>query len=630
MKTALPWLWALMLVIGQSNHAPAQLAITEAMSAATRVQTTVWLRYPDYWELTNFGTNEVRLHGYGFRDSDPTHNLQRDPFTNLVVRGGESVIFFQVDVDAAARTPAEFRAWWGEAQLPTNLQCRIWKSPGLSGWDGDAIWLFNPLGEVVDHVQFGRAQPGRAFTYDPETGLFGRLSVAGSDGAFVAGRAEDIGSPGTTAGAVGVRILQPPADQSADAGGTATFSVSAAGLPAPRYQWFAHGIPLAGAHSEALVLANVQPADAGEYSVLVTNGLSAAMSPVAILTVSTNLRAPVIVQPPADLTVFEGQAAVFTVVAQGLPLPIYTWRANGIELPGASGPVLQIPSVDPSFSGTRYAVCVSNALGAAERSAVLTVTRRPDLRFTEVMALPANEKENRHFDWFELTNFDTNAINLQGWRFADAPSFARACTVTNALVLEPGDSAVFAERLNVAQFAAWWGTDALPARFKFATYSGFGLGASGDTLCLWNAAATDPHDPLATASWAGASAGISLECEHWCDPEGYGCLDDGRTDSVAGVHGAFAAEDGGDIGSPGYVTTPPIRILSVRAEPSGAIRLQCRTVPHAAYRLERGRSLEQPGWETIQTRTATNNVLTWTDTLPEPGTVWFYRVGEVR
>src|SRR6185503_5434812 len=108
---------------------------------------------------------------------------------------------------------AQFRAWWGETKLPAGLRCQEWRpSPGLSGWDGDAVWLFDPSSNVVDHVQFGRARVGRAFSYEPETGLFGIFSAVGVDGAFSAELAADVGSPGATLGPVPVRLLQEPLD----------------------------------------------------------------------------------------------------------------------------------------------------------------------------------------------------------------------------------------------------------------------------------------------------------------------------------------------------------------------------------------------------------------------------------
>ena len=218
-------------------------------------------------------------------------------------------------------------------------------------------------------------------------------------------------------------------------------------------------------------------------------------------------------RPPADATVFSGQTAVFTVVARGVPAPRYQWQTNGVDIAGAVGATLAVTDVSQALSGLRYSVRIWNQLGSTNSSALLTMTRRPDLRFTEVMALPANEDDNRHFDWFELTNFETNALDLRGWRFSDHAAFARAVTITNALTLQPGESAVFAERLDARLFAAWWGDENLPEGLKLISYSGFGLGYLGDVLYVWNPAATDPYDYVASVSWAGATAGISFLCE---------------------------------------------------------------------------------------------------------------------
>jgi hypothetical protein len=619
---------ALLIAISAVHAAHAQLAITEVMSAS-RANTNTGFRGPEYWELTNFSTNDVDLDGYWFRDGVPTRPLVRDLFTNLVIRAGESVIFFRVaDSKDMVTNAAGFRAWWGDSKLPPDLQCRIWESPGLSGWDGDAVWVFDRSRKVVDSVEFGRARLGRAFTFEPETGLFGVFSAVGVNGAFAADKADDAGSPGFTTGAVPIRILQQPLGQMVDAGMNATFSVSAVSLPRPRYQWFADGVPISNATSATLILSNVQPAMAGAYHVLISNGLAEATSIVASLTVNVEPAPPTILSPPGDAIVFERQTAVFRVAARGLPASGYQWQANGTDIPGAASPMLQVPNATQLMSGIRYSVRIWNILGSTNASAVLTVIRRPDLRFTEVMALPSDEEGNRHFDWFELTNFDTNEVNLSGWRFSDRPSFVDAFTITNSLSLRPGESAVFAERLDERLFASWWGADNLPPGLKVCSYGGFGLGYLGEQLYLWNAAATDPHDPLATVSWAAATLGISFECDRWCDPEGYGCLDEATRESALGRNGAFRATGGADIGSPGYIANPSPRILSVNRT-AGGVSLRCRVNVGASYRLWRAPSLLSPVWEAVETKTASDNVLTLGDPLPLNGSAYFYRVEQV-
>lgn len=605
--------------------AHSQLAITEVMSAS-RVNPITGFRGPEYWELTNYSTNELNLHGYGFRDSKPDRPPVLDAFTNLVLRGGESAVFFRIaDAKEVVTNAAQFRAWWGDVQLPANLQFRTWRSPGLSGWDGDAVTVLDPQRRVVDSVSFGRAQLGRAFTYDPESGLFGVFSAPGIDGAITAVKADDVGSPGSTTGLVPLRITRPPSSQTIDVGMNATFSVDASGLPRPAFQWLFNGAPLPGQTGSSLTLTNVQPSEGGAYLVVITNGVESVTSIVANLTVNTSPTPPWIITPPDDAIVFEHQTAVLKAVARGLPTPNYQWQLNGIDLPGAVGSTLAIPDVTLAMSGTSYSVRLWNQLGTTNASASLQVSRRPDLRFTEVMARPADEEGNRHFDWFELTNFDTNAVNLQYWRFADRPSFTEAFTITNALVLLPGESAVFAERLPESVFATWWGADALPVSFKFCTFGGFGLTFSGDQLYLWNPAATDPHDPLASTAWAGSLPGVSIEIQRQCYPE-IGCFDEPAGDSVAGVNGAFRAADGPDIGSPGYTANAPLKILSVQRQTNGVTQVKFRTVTGKAYRLWRASGPSASSWESVQTQTAAGNVLTLSDLLPSAGSACFYRV----
>ena len=81
-------------------------------------------------------------------------------------------------------------------------------------------------------------------------------------------------------------VLTQPTDQVATAGDNVSFSVTAAGTPPLSYQWRLNGTDLIGATAGSLVLTNVQPADAGSYSVLVSNNLAVAVSSNAVLTVN--------------------------------------------------------------------------------------------------------------------------------------------------------------------------------------------------------------------------------------------------------------------------------------------------------------------------------------------------------
>ncbi|MGD1031461.1 MAG: immunoglobulin domain-containing protein [Opitutaceae bacterium] len=72
---------------------------------------------------------------------------------------------------------------------------------------------------------------------------------------------------------------QPAASQAVTAGGTATFTVAATGLPPPSYQWQLNGSNLTdggniyGSSTATLTVTNVSEANAGSYTVVVSNGL---------------------------------------------------------------------------------------------------------------------------------------------------------------------------------------------------------------------------------------------------------------------------------------------------------------------------------------------------------------------
>jgi len=68
-------------------------------------------------------------------------------------------------------------------------------------------------------------------------------------------------------------------------GDSATFTVAAKGSAPLYYQWLFHGTNLAEASGSSYTRANVQPADAGPYSVIVSNALGSTLSADALLTV---------------------------------------------------------------------------------------------------------------------------------------------------------------------------------------------------------------------------------------------------------------------------------------------------------------------------------------------------------
>jgi hypothetical protein len=82
-------------------------------------------------------------------------------------------------------------------------------------------------------------------------------------------------------------ITAQPQGQTARAGGSATFSVTASASPNPTYQWQRNGVTLPGATTATLALSSLTAADAGAYKVTVTNSAGSVSSNEASLAVYT-------------------------------------------------------------------------------------------------------------------------------------------------------------------------------------------------------------------------------------------------------------------------------------------------------------------------------------------------------
>lgn len=136
------------------------------------------------------------------------------------------------------------------------------------------------------------------------------------------------------------------------------------------YQWCKDDAPLAGATAATLSFASVQPADAGAYTVHVTNAAGISISDVATLTVLA--ATPVITAAPASQTANLGDTVTFTVEVSGAAPFGYTWTHDGTPIPGATEATLTLDHVQSSDAGA-YAVTVSNAAGSVT-SAEATLT----------------------------------------------------------------------------------------------------------------------------------------------------------------------------------------------------------------------------------------------------------------
>lgn len=117
---------------------------------------------------------------------------------------------------------------------------------------------------------------------------------------------------------------------------------------------------------------------------------------------------PTLLRQPVGQQVSAGQAAAFTVAAEGSPPLRYQWQRDGVNLSGETGPRLTVASVVAADSGARFRVRVSNSVGAVlSAEAVLTVTGGTAPVATFVM--PAEGTRFRATETLVFAGFGTDA-----------------------------------------------------------------------------------------------------------------------------------------------------------------------------------------------------------------------------
>jgi hypothetical protein len=168
-------------------------------------------------------------------------------------------------------------------------------------------------------------------------------------------------------------ITTQPASQTVFAGTTANFSVTAAGEPPFTYQWRFNGVDINGATASTLSIPNVQASNAGDYTVIVTDGCGASItSAIATLTV-TPCDMLAITAQPTNTTVVEGTMATFSVTVTGTTPYTFQWFKDGVSILDATNSVYS-RTVVCADSASVFTVAITNPCSQVTSSgATLTV-----------------------------------------------------------------------------------------------------------------------------------------------------------------------------------------------------------------------------------------------------------------
>jgi uncharacterized repeat protein (TIGR02543 family) len=183
-------------------------------------------------------------------------------------------------------------------------------------------------------------------------------------------------------------ITTPPQSQTVNAGDAVTFSVVATGDAPLNYQWYFNNAVLTGKNDATLALTNVTAANAGAYTVKVSNasGSGETTSDAATLTVNTQ---PGITTPPQSQTVNAGDTVTFSVVATGDAPLSYQWYFNNAVLTGKNAATLALTDVTAANEGD-YTVKVSNTHGEITSDAAKLIVNSPPSENTVTITFDAN------------------------------------------------------------------------------------------------------------------------------------------------------------------------------------------------------------------------------------------------
>jgi uncharacterized repeat protein (TIGR03803 family) len=201
-------------------------------------------------------------------------------------------------------------------------------------------------------------------------------------------------------------ITSQPTNQAVLAGANVSFVVGTATNALLQYQWqcnngsyttnLADGGSVSGSATPTLSIGSVSPADAGAYSVVISNGAGSLTSAVATLQLVPS--APVIVTQPAGTTVLPGATVTLNVIAVGDQPLVYSWQVPGmtgqpaVGLSGLAGSALTISNATQASAGA-YTVVISNGLGVVTSAVAvlsLTGTSAPGVALDALYSFPAD------------------------------------------------------------------------------------------------------------------------------------------------------------------------------------------------------------------------------------------------
>lgn len=268
------------------------------------------------------------------------------------VSGASTVITNPLNVNATNGVPFNLRLttapdqahYWEATGLPANLV--------LTGTSGQTLWQIQGTPAVIGTYTVGLTAKDQA--------------TSGAGRTVTATLTIHIFPNG-----VAPVITNQPTSLVVTQGQAAGLSVGASGSPPLTYFWRNGTNVVSISANPTFTIANAQLADAGSYSVIVSNSAGTATSSPATLTVIAS-QSPYIIANPTNRAVFTNSSTTFSVTAGGASPLVYQWYFANAPVPGQTSSSYTIGSVQPADVGSYFAV-VTNSYGSAT-SAVATLS----------------------------------------------------------------------------------------------------------------------------------------------------------------------------------------------------------------------------------------------------------------
>ncbi len=268
---------------------------------------------------------------------------------------------------AASRIVPQTNTWYHLAGTADGTTVKIYVNGELAGSTTGSLGPLNNAPLTLGALGYqGSPYPFEGLI--DEVGLYNRaLSPEEIRAIYQAGSSGKCNTP------IPPSIISEPQSLAINSGAEAQFTVIAAGTGPLAYQWQFNSQSLENATNSTLHLSNVQPANAGTYTVIVVNDAGFASSTGAVLTVMTYPPA-ITVQPKSSTKVTAGTPFNLAVLATGTSPLSYQWQFNGTPLAGETNNTFKLAAAQPINAGI-YTVMITNLYGAITSSnAVLQVT----------------------------------------------------------------------------------------------------------------------------------------------------------------------------------------------------------------------------------------------------------------